>query len=163
MRRHSFGQVLKPNSGILLRGTVLSDSSGADAGKLVAVTVGDDWHPSKPKQKTPGKRYVRRGMAFKPAALERLKPGEPLFVIDRPGEFLGQVQANRESQELAPFKGASVSCTFAGTAVMFAAGASFPSQEIPIVDRKHSLAFPLVVNDRCAFATYLFKFFISLH
>ena len=49
--------------------------------------LGDDWHPSKPKQKTPGKRYVRRGMAFKPAALERLKPGEPLFVIDRPGEF----------------------------------------------------------------------------
>ena len=36
---------------------------------------GDDWHPSKPKQKTPGKRYVRRGMAFKPTALERLKPG----------------------------------------------------------------------------------------
>jgi hypothetical protein len=33
---------LKPNSGILLRGTVLSDSSGADAGKLVAATVGNE-------------------------------------------------------------------------------------------------------------------------
>jgi hypothetical protein len=42
IRRHSFGQVLKPNSGILFRGTVLSDSSGADAGKLVAATVGNE-------------------------------------------------------------------------------------------------------------------------
>jgi hypothetical protein len=65
-----------------------SDEEPASADALASERErGDDWHPSKPKQKTPGKRYVRRGMAFKPASLERLKPGEPLFAIDRPGEF----------------------------------------------------------------------------
>ena len=40
--------------------------------------------------------------------------------------------------------------------------ASLNSQETPIVDLKYSLAFPLVIDDRCAFATCLCKFFISL-
>ena len=52
-----------------------------------------------------GKRYVRRGIAFKPAALEKLKPGEGLYVVDKkqkqqnPGAFpakfmkIGRVKA----------------------------------------------------------------------
>ena len=46
-----------------------------------------------------GKRYLRRGMAFKLAALEKLKPGEGLYVVDNPGAFpakfkkIGRVKA----------------------------------------------------------------------